>query len=112
MSDNVSQTRLSTRLTDSPACLVGDTFSFSPQLEKLYRASGQFLPPSKRILELNPDHPLVTALRDARASTKDDESLADTARLLYGMAVIAEGGELDDPAHFAKLLAARLTATV
>ncbi|MBE7160072.1 MAG: molecular chaperone HtpG [Williamsia herbipolensis] len=112
LSDNVSQTRLSTRLTDSPACLVGDTFSFSPQLEKLYRASGQFLPPSKRILELNPDHPLVTALRDARASTKDDESLADTARLLYGMAVIAEGGELDDPAHFAKLLAARLTATV
>jgi len=112
LSDNVSATRLSTRLTDSPACLVGDTFSFSPQLEKLYRASGQFLPPSKRILELNPDHPLVTALRDARASTKDDESLADTARLLYGMAVIAEGGELDDPAHFAKLLAARLTATV
>ena len=112
LSDNVSQTRLSTRLTDSPACLVGDTFSFSPQLEKLYRASGQFLPPTKRILELNPDHPLVTALRDARASKGDDESLADTARLLYGMAVIAEGGELDDPAHFAKLLAARLTATV
>ncbi|MEH3156654.1 MAG: molecular chaperone HtpG [Gordonia paraffinivorans] len=112
LSENVSQTRLSTRLTDSPACLVGDTFSFSPQLEKLYRASGQFLPPSKRILELNPDHPLVTALRDARAEKEDDESLADTARLLYGMAVIAEGGELDDPAHFAKLLATRLTATV
>nr|WP_253649052.1 molecular chaperone HtpG [Williamsia deligens] len=112
LSDHVSQTRLSTRLTDSPACLVGDTFSFSPQLEKLYRASGQFIPPSKRILELNPDHPLVTTLRDAVGEKKDDASLADTARLLYGTAVIAEGGELDDPAQFAKLLAARLTATV
>lgn len=108
LSDDVSETRLSSRLTESPACLVGDTFSMSPQLEKLYRASGQELPKSKRALELNPDHPLVAALNKAYGAG-DHEQLVPTAKLLYGMAVIAEGGELDDPAEFAKLLAGRLT---
>ena len=106
LSDDVSETRLSSRLTESPACLVGDTFSMSPQLEKLYRASGQEFPKSKRALELNPDHPLVAALNKAYGAG-DHEQLVPTAKLLYGMAVIAEGGELDDPAEFAKLLAGR-----
>lgn len=110
LGESVSQVRLSTRLTESPACVVGDTFSFSPQLEKLYRASGQALPPSKRILELNPDHPLVAGLRDAHAARPDDPALTDTAHLVYGAALLAEGGELSDPAAFAKTLAARLTA--
>ncbi|AFR49258.1 Molecular chaperone, HSP90 family [Gordonia sp. KTR9] len=108
LSDDVSETRLSSRLTESPACLVGDTFSMSPQLEKLYRASGQEFPKSKRALELNPDHPLVAALNKAYGAG-DHEQLVPTAKLLYGMAVIAEGGELDDPAEFAKILAGRLT---
>ncbi|PKZ64041.1 molecular chaperone HtpG [Gordonia terrae] len=108
LSDDVSETRLSSRLTESPACLVGDTFSMSPQLEKLYRASGQEFPKSKRALELNPDHPLVAALNKAFGDG-DHEQLVPTAKLLYGMAVIAEGGELDDPAEFAKILAGRLT---
>lgn len=111
LSDDISEARLSTRLTESPACLVGDTFSMSPQLEKLYRASGQQFPKSKRALELNPDHPLVIGLNKAHASGNSDE-LAATAKLVYGMALIAEGGELDDPAEFAKLLAAQLTSSV
>ncbi|MCH5642640.1 MULTISPECIES: molecular chaperone HtpG [unclassified Gordonia (in: high G+C Gram-positive bacteria)] len=111
LSDDISEARLSTRLTESPACLVGDTFSMSPQLEKLYRASGQQLPKSKRALELNPDHPLVVGLNNAYAGGEPTE-LADTAKLIYGMALIAEGGELDDPAEFAKLLAAQLTGSV
>ena len=98
-------------IRDRPACLVGDTFSMSPQLEKLYRASGQQFPKSKRALELNPDHPLVIGLNKAHASGNSDE-LAATAKLVYGMALIAEGGELDDPAEFAKLLAAQLTSSV
>ncbi|AZZ82487.1 molecular chaperone HtpG [Gordonia sp. CNJ-863] len=108
LSDDVSETRLSSRLTESPACLVGDTFSMSPQLEKLYRASGQQFPKSKRALELNPDHPLVEALNKAYANG-DHDKLVPTAKLVYGMAVIAEGGELEDPAEFAKLLAGSLT---
>ncbi|MHC3002052.1 molecular chaperone HtpG [Gordonia sp. GN26] len=108
LSDDVSETRLSSRLTESPACLVGDTFSMSPQLEKLYRASGQQFPKSKRALELNPDHPLVEALNKAYTNG-DHDKLVPTAKLVYGMAVIAEGGELEDPAEFAKLLAGSLT---
>ncbi|AZG44640.1 molecular chaperone HtpG [Gordonia insulae] len=109
LSDDVSEARLSSRLTESAACLVGDTFSMSPQLEKLYRASGQELPKSKRALELNADHPLVTGLNAAFVAGDDHSALVGTAKLVYGMAVIAEGGELGDPAEFAKLLAGTLT---
>ncbi|WP_168705472.1 molecular chaperone HtpG [Gordonia paraffinivorans] len=108
LSDDVRETRLSSRLTESPACLVGDTWSMSPQLEKLYRASGQTLPKTKRALELNPDHPLIVALNKAFADGERDK-LVPTAKLVYGMAVIAEGGELEDPAEFAKVLAGQLT---
>lgn len=106
---DVSEARLSHRLTESPACLVGDTMSMSPQLERLYRASGQELPKSRRALELNPDHPLVASLNAAFDGSADHTALIPTAQLIYGMAVIAEGGELDDPAGFAKLLATQLT---
>ncbi|KQU04260.1 heat-shock protein Hsp90 [Rhodococcus sp. Leaf7] len=112
LSDDVKEVRLSSRLTTSPACIVGDDFSLSPQLEKMYRASGQPVPKTKRILELNPDHALVTALETAHAEHKDDMALAETAKLLYGTALLAEGGELEDPASFAKLLAERLTRTM
>lgn len=109
LSDDITEARLSKRLTESAACLVGDDFSMSPQLEKLYRASGQEVPKTKRALELNAAHPLVAGLNKAFGATTDHQSLIDTARLVYGMALIAEGGELDDPAAFARLLAATLT---
>ncbi|MEU6560018.1 molecular chaperone HtpG [Nocardia nova] len=112
LDDSVKEVRLTSRLTTSPACIVGDVFDFTPQLERMYRASGQAMPESKRILELNPDHPLVTGLRDAYTKDKESEDLGATAELLYGTAVLAEGGELKDPAHFAQLLADRLTKTV
>ncbi|MGV9672899.1 MULTISPECIES: molecular chaperone HtpG [unclassified Gordonia (in: high G+C Gram-positive bacteria)] len=109
LSDDITEARLSKRLTESAACLVGDDFSMSPQLEKLYRASGQEVPKTKRALELNADHPLVTGLNTAFGASEDHSALIPTARLVYGMALIAEGGELDDPAAFARLLATQLT---
>lgn len=112
LSDDVKEVRLSTRLTESPACVVGDAHDITPQLEKMYRAMGQELPHFKRILELNPAHPLVTGLRAAHESRPDDAALAGTARLVYGMAVLAEGGELDDPAGFAKLLGEKLSTSL
>ncbi len=112
LEEQVKQVRLSTRLTDSPACIVGDEFGMTPSLERMYRASGQDVPHFKRILELNPTHPLVEGLRAAHAARGDDPSLAETAELLYGTALLAEGGELEDPAHFAKLLANRLARTL
>ncbi len=111
LGDDITEARLSTRLTDSAACLVGDAYSMSPQLEKLYRASGQPVPHIKRALELNPKHPLVTGLQTALGEDESArEALVPTARLLYGMALLAEGGELDDPAAFAKTLADALSA--
>ncbi|MDH6281005.1 molecular chaperone HtpG [Prescottella agglutinans] len=112
LEDQVKQVRLSTRLTDSPACIVGDEFGMTPTLERMYRASGQQVPHFKRILELNPTHPLVEGLRTAHAERGDDPGLAETAELLYGTALLAEGGELEDPAHFAKMLANRLARTI
>ncbi|WP_420881439.1 molecular chaperone HtpG [Rhodococcus sp. (in: high G+C Gram-positive bacteria)] len=112
LEDQVKQVRLSTRLTDSPACIVGDEFGMTPSLERMYRASGQEVPHFKRILELNPTHPLVEGLRAAHAERGDDPALAETAELLYGTALLAEGGELEDPAHFAKMLANRLARTI
>lgn len=108
LADDVKQVRLSSRLTTSPACLVGDDHDIAPMLEKMYRASGQELPPIKRILELNPDHALVAGLRKAHEQGEDEAVLTETAELLYGTALLAEGGDLKDPAKFARLLSDRL----
>lgn len=112
LAEDVKEVRLSSRLTTSPACIVGDTHDVTPTLEKMYRAMGQDVPRIKRILELNPTHPLVSGLKKAHDENKDDAGLAETAQLLYGMALLAEGGELSDPARFIRLLADRLTRTL
>jgi molecular chaperone HtpG len=112
LSDHVKEVRLSTRLTESPACLITDTFEMTPAWARIYRANGQEVPVGKRILELNPDHPLVTGLRQAHSERGEDAGLAETAELLYGTALLAEGGALEDPARFAELLAQRLARTV
>ncbi|MFI6350069.1 molecular chaperone HtpG [Streptomyces sp. NPDC050560] len=112
LEEQVKEVRLSTRLTTSAACLVGDEGGITPTLEKMYRAMGQELPPVKRILELNPDHPLVTGLRAAHERSADAEGLPETAELLYGTALLAEGGDLADPARFSRLLAEHLAKTV
>lgn len=112
LEEDVKEVRLSSRLTTSPACIVGDAHDVTPTLEKMYRAMGQDVPHIKRILELNPTHPLVSALRRAYDERKDDAGTAETAELLYGMALLAEGGELSDPSRFIRLLADRLTRTL
>jgi molecular chaperone HtpG len=109
---DVKEVRLSSRLTSSAACLVGDAYDVSPTLEKMYRAMGQDMPHTKRILELNPTHPLVSGLQKAHEERKNDAGLAETAELLYGMALLAEGGELSDPSRFIRLLADRLARTL
>ncbi|XTZ18877.1 molecular chaperone HtpG [Micromonospora echinospora] len=112
LSEQVKEVRLSSRLTTSPACIVGDAHDMTPTLEKMYRAMGQDVPPVKRILELNPTHPLVTGLRAAHEQDGDKEVLTETAELLHGMALLAEGGELADPSRFTRILADRLARTL
>ncbi|WP_042365290.1 molecular chaperone HtpG [Streptacidiphilus neutrinimicus] len=112
LAEHVKQVRLTTRLTTSPACLVGDAHDLTPTLEKMYRAMGQDLPSVKRILELNPTHPLITALREAHETKAEDHSLAEIAELVHGAALLAEGGDLPDPARFTRLLTDRLAKTL
>ena len=112
LTDDVKEVRLSHRLVDSAAVLVGDPGDLTPTLEKMYRAMGQPLPKVKRTLELNPKHPLVAGLKAAHEARADDPGLADTAHLLYGMALLAEGGELAEPAAFVALLSKQLTSSL
>jgi molecular chaperone HtpG len=104
LQDEVKDVRLSSRLTESPACLVGDAGDLSPQMQELLRRAGQDVPKVKRVLELNPTHPIVTTLRQVHAVDANDARLALYAELLYGQAVLAEGGTLPDPAAFSRRL--------
>jgi molecular chaperone HtpG len=73
---------------------------------------GQPVPQTKRVLELNSEHPLVVGLRAAYEKDPADPTLPEAAELVYGTALIAEGGELPDPARFAKLVTDRLARSL
>lgn len=95
---SVKEVRISQRLTDSPACITLDTHDMSGQMERLLRAAGQQVPLHKPILELNPDHPMIKQLKEE--STQ--EKLEDWSHILLDQAILAEGGQLQDPASFVK----------
>jgi molecular chaperone HtpG len=105
LKENVSEVRLSNRLTSSAVCLVSGEHDMSPQMAKLFRAMGQDAPKSKRIMELNPDHPLLRTLQSIVASRSGDPIVGEYAELLYGQALLAEGSIPDDPARFSRLVA-------
>ncbi|MEV1067197.1 molecular chaperone HtpG [Streptomyces sp. NPDC050263] len=108
LDDDVKEVRLSSRLTVSPACIVSDANDLTPALENMYRAMGQEVPRARRILELNPDHALVKGLNQAYNERADRAGLAETAELLHGLAVLAEGGRPKEPGRFVKLVADHL----
>lgn len=105
LGDRVKDVRLSSRLRESAACLVSDEGDMSPQLERILKAMGQEAPAVRRILELNPDHAVMAALRRRHAADPDTPVVAEYAELLHGQAVLAEGGQLPDPAAFARRVA-------
>ena len=102
LGDKVSEVRFSARLTESPCCLITEGNALSPHMERLFKAMHQEIPVSKRILELNPNHPLVEAF--FAAYTQDDKKpeLTIYANVLYDQALLTEGSPLPDPAAFAK----------
>jgi len=104
LDEYLKDVRLSGRLTQSPACLVGDKSDMTPQLEQMLKATGQEIKAQKRILELNPDHPVVIKMHDLFDKEPESQELKDYAEILYGQAVLAEGGLLPDPGSFAKKL--------
>jgi len=105
LQDDVKEVRLSSRLTSSPACLVGAEGDATPQLQEMMAQSHMEMPNQKRILELNPKHPILEKLQSVFAADAKDPALKDYAELLYGQAALAEGTALPDPAGFSKRVA-------
>ncbi|MBK7493688.1 MAG: molecular chaperone HtpG [Nitrosomonas sp.] len=98
LSEQVKDVRVTFRLTESPACLVADTYDMSGNLERLLKSAGQNVPHAKPILEINPHHPMVQRLKN------EVENFEDWSHLLFDQALLAEGGQLEDPAAFVKRL--------
>ncbi|NQV69148.1 MAG: molecular chaperone HtpG, partial [Pseudohongiella sp.] len=100
LGDQVKEVRVTHRLTDSPACLAVDDNDMGLQMRKIMEASGQAVPDTKPIFEVNPAHPLVAKL-DKEA---DEERFADIVSILFGQASLADGGQLENPADFSSRL--------
>jgi molecular chaperone HtpG len=100
LKDRASSVRVTHRLIDSPACLVSDEHGISTNLERMLKASGQNVPSSKPVLEINLRHPLVQRLEDE----SDESRFSDWSHILFDQATLAEGGQLEDPAGFVKRL--------
>ena len=96
LGDKVKDVRVTHRLTDSPACLVADEHDMSANLARMLKAAGQNAPATQPILEINPQHPVVARLQ------AEEQHFDDWAAVLFDQALLAEGGQLDDPATFVK----------
>ena len=100
LTEQVESVRVTNRLTDSPACLVVGEHDMGAQMRKLMEAAGQAMPDTKPTMELNPEHPLVVKL-DQEA---DEDRFADLTQVLFDQALLAEGGQLEDPAAYVSRL--------
>jgi molecular chaperone HtpG len=98
LGERVKEVRVTLRLTSSPACLVSDQYDMGGNLARILKAAGQKVPESKPIMEINPNHPLVQRLK------YEEAHFADWSQVLFDQALLAEGGQLDDPAGFVKRL--------
>jgi molecular chaperone HtpG len=98
LGEDVREVRVTLRLTDSPACLVVDDHDLSSNLQRLLKAAGQKAPASRPILEINPHHRLLSRLK----GEGDEARFNDLTRILYDQALLAEGGQLEDPAGFVR----------
>ena len=99
LTGKIASAEVSVRLTDSPAVLVAGEFGVSLRMGRILKQAGQSNPfATLPVLELNPKHPLVERLKD----TESETAFTDLAYVLYDQAMLAEGGELDDPAIFVR----------
>jgi len=100
LGEHVKDVRITVRLTDSPACIVTDQNDVTPQMERILRAAGQVVPKTKPILEINPKHTTITNLCNLKS--KNPKKFTDLCFVLLDQAILIEGGQLEDPAMFAK----------
>jgi len=104
LEDKVSVVRFSGRLTESPCCLIVDGSALPPHMERLFKAMHQEVPVSKRIFELNCDHPLIDAFNTKLENGENPETLKKFANTLYNQALLLEGSPLDNPVEFASTI--------
>ena len=104
LEDQVKEVKPSSHLRDSVSCLSGDNYDVSAYMEKLLKASGQPMPPSKRILELNISHPVMAKIQAIFEKNQEDAALKDYSLLLYDLALVSEGGKIENPARFSRLI--------
>ncbi|MCM2357169.1 MAG: molecular chaperone HtpG [Geobacteraceae bacterium] len=104
LKDRVKEVRLSGRLTDSACCLVADQYGLNANMERILKAMNQEVPESKRILELNPDHPIMQVLAKLYGEDKESARLGDYSELLYDQALLTEGSPIKDPLRFTRLV--------
>ncbi len=109
LEEKVKEVKLSTHLKDSVACLSGDKFDRSAYMDKILKASGQNSAEDKRVLELNMGHPVLTRINGLYEEDRNDPKLKDYSKLLYDIAVISEGGKLDNPSWFSKFVGEIMT---
>lgn len=109
LKDEVSDVRLSGRLKDSPCCLVAGEGDMDPQMEKIMKAMGQFVPPVKRTLEINPSHPVLEAMNTIFGKDGKSPVLQEYIALIYDQALLLEGSKPKDPAAFARSIAKLMT---
>ncbi len=100
----VSEVKLSQRLTESPVCLVAGENDLSASMERILKAANQPLPPSQRVLEINPDHELLQRMREIHRSQGETEELKEFTELLYDQAVLTEGSKVVSPEQFCRRL--------
>jgi len=112
LQDDIKEVKASSHLKNSLSCLSGDAQDMSAYMEKLMKATGQPIPKTKRILELNTDHPVISMLLDRYEKNNDDPAIADYSRLLYDLALIAEGGKIENPAAFNKIVGDIMTEAI
>ncbi len=104
LDDKVGEVRASSRLTDSPVCLVIPEGGVAPHIEEMLRAHNPNMPRTKRILEVNPNHPVIERLKKDNDADGGSERVSEWISLLYDQALIAEGSPVEDPAGFARRL--------
>jgi len=104
LESKIKEVKPSSRLKDSVACLSGDNYDMSAYMEKILKAAGQKTPEAKRVLELNTEHPLIAKIKNLFEKDKDNAVLKDYSELLLDMAVISEGGKLENPSRFNKMI--------
>lgn len=100
LGDKVKEVQFTYRLTESPVCVVADENDMGMEMQRILQAAGQAVPDAKPIFEINPEHSLIKRLHDIQ----DDTLFAEWVTMLYQQALIAEGGQLDNPAEFVNLV--------